>query len=112
MRNLDGLDKLEIIAGYARYPVAVLSDPQGKDIELVSLREGNETEIPARLQARGLELIAAVGILNGEFQIATVDPLDESVAGAIGSAYAAYHRSILASAEPQYDWLTREYRPS
>lgn len=104
------LDKLEVIAGYARYPVAVLSDSQGKNIELISLRD-DDAKVPD-LQARGLELIAAVGILNGEFQIAMVYPLNEDVASAIGSAYAAYHRGILASKEPQYDWLNREYRPS
>jgi hypothetical protein len=105
------LDKLEVIAGYARYPVAVLSDSQGKNIELISLRDDTDAKVPD-LQARGLELIAAVGILNGEFQIAMVYPLDTDVAEAIGSAYAAYHRGILASKEPQYDWLNREYRPS
>jgi hypothetical protein len=113
MSNQSKLDRLEVIAGYARYPVAVVSDREGKDFELISLdcNEG-DTEVLANLVARGLHLIAAVGVLNGEFQIAMVNPLEETVAYDIGRAYAAYRRGLLATTQPQYDFLTREYRPS
>ncbi|GGG71873.1 hypothetical protein [Edaphobacter dinghuensis] len=86
-------DQLEVLAAYTEYPVAVMTDDQHAQIEMIALDDINP-EVIAGFQARGLHFAAACGLLLGIPEIAMQYPLPEHVAFAVGAAHREYIAGI------------------
>lgn len=86
-------DSMERLAAYAEYPVAVMTDDQHAQIEMIALDDINP-EVIASFRARGLHFVAACGLLRGVPEIAMQYPLPENVAFAVGAAHREYIAGI------------------
>lgn len=84
------LDRFEVIAYRAKYPVAIFISTDGSAIELVDL-DGPVTETDsATLIERGLHFAGAIGILDGVSEIETVSQLPVDIAFVVGAAYSRH----------------------
>jgi hypothetical protein len=89
MRSLDNLDRYELVALYGRLPVVIFGNTSSGDFELVDLDATPDKlpEVKAAIEARGLEFLGTVAILDGQPRSALADPLDTPTIEALAEAY-------------------------
>jgi len=78
-------EKMAAIIERAEHPVAVMSNPQRSDFEIVVIPI--TAEVQADISARGLECRAIAGVIQGAPEIEMPRALSEDEAFAIGAAY-------------------------
>ena len=100
------MDRMEFIAGHAQHPVAVMSNPQHTDLEIMDLDLVTD-DIRARFRERGYHFFAVVGTLSGRPQIEMAFPVSPDVLFSIGAAYSRHVETVKSG--PDYDFGARRY---
>jgi hypothetical protein len=93
----NGFDKFELLASRGEYVVAILGNADCSDIELIDLDDADhvsQPDVKAALQTRGLQFIAAAGIVDGKPEIEMVNPLPEDTTYLIGICHNRHIRQI------------------
>lgn len=106
-KPLENLDAFENVAANADYAVAIMTNVDHSQIEVVAISDVTE-ELRAGLAAREMRFAAVCGILDGQPEIQMAYPLPENVAFAVGAAHREYISGVRAK-EPEYDWVSRRY---
>lgn len=101
---------LEQLASDAEFAVYVMASPDAQQIELLSLKPHTASEeeresLAARWPGRDLRGVGVIGKLsNGQVQMALKVPFGPAELAALLEAFTIY------CAEPEYDWITQQYR--
>jgi hypothetical protein len=93
-------DKFETLATQSSIAVAVLSDVNVTDIELLPIRPRSIPndkihELTRLWSSRGLQFIGVAGVVAGMPQLALATPLDDVRIDALAEAFAVYCNTLL-----------------
>ena len=109
-------DSFQFLASRANPAVAVLTNSDGTELELLpitprAISDADLDSVAQQWAGRGLQFAGVVGRIDGVVQTALDMPLDAVQSEALSAAFARHCERIeTAELEPEYDWAARQYR--